>query len=108
MISQIIKNNKIIGNIDKERGMYVSDRSSIHIFKKFGNGFGLSVGILDLLESHGIKKIMIRFENKYEFFTTTDAFLVHGISWNDLGDEQLILPFEYFNRKNVEERQVAL
>ena len=92
MIS-LIKNNKIIGNIDSEKGIYVSDRSSIHIFKKFGNGFGLSVGILDLLESHGIKKIMIRFENQYEFIATTDTFLVHGIYYNDLGDEQLILPF---------------
>jgi hypothetical protein len=108
MIYPVYKNYKIIGYIDTEKSIYISDRTRQHIFLKYGNGFGISVKVLDLLESQGIKLIIIRFEDNNLLSAPLDSFLVHGIEYNDFSDKQLILPFVYFNKKRVDERQVSL
>ena len=143
MISPIKKNGIILGYIDTENKIYISDRNRTHIFNIY-NGLGISIKVLDLLQEKDINKIIIRMEGN-ELITTVSTFLVHGISYTDITqqgnktgvqpssnsstgrsnktiapyeneypveniqeDKQLILPFEYFNKKQIEENQSCI
>ena len=107
MISPIKKNGIILGYIDTENKVYVSDRNRTHIFNLY-KGLGISIKVLDLLQEKDINKIIIRMEGN-ELITTVSTFLVHGISYTDIDDKQLILPFEYFNKKlNTENQEVLI
>ncbi len=99
---------KIIGDIDKEKQLYISHRRREHIFRKFGNGFGLSAKVIDVLYSQDIVNIVIIFEDKQALFATLDLFITKGEKWMDGDDEQMILPQKFFTEKRVEEEQAKL
>ena len=85
----------VIGNIDRERGIYFSRRTKRHYFINF-NGFGISCNVLDALINDKIEHISIEFQG-HNLNTTVSQFLVHGQDWTDGNDKQLILPIKYFN-----------
>lgn len=99
MKNLIFLSQKLLGYIDEERNCYVSYRTRSHQFVKFGYGFGLSEGILDLLIAHQIDKIIIIFEKKKAYWTYPEVFLSKGIDWNDNGDKQLILPLKFWKQE---------
>ena len=104
MIKNIFFSGKLIGKIDYERGVYLSYRNEKHKFHMWGDGFGLSVKILDLLISENIEYIVINYCNKEGYITPIASFLVNGISWKDksfgVEEEQLILPLKFFKKEN--------
>jgi hypothetical protein len=91
--------NKLIGRIDKENKIYVSLRTSEHIFRKYGDGFGISMDVLRYLEENEIDTIIINFENIRAYITDINRFYFHGIEYDFFEDKQLILPIQYFKEK---------
>ncbi len=109
---KLFGNGKLLGIIDFKRKRYISFRSfEKHLFRKH-NGLGLSIIILDILQEFGIEDILISL-GYYYLETTVGEFIVHGIDHQDKTqghtDPQLILPLQYWNKKQKkEEHQMAL
>lgn len=102
--------NKVMGYIDYENKSYNSRRTKEHVFLKF-RGFGVSVQILDYLQSKGIEDINIECEG-FILKTTVLQFLSNGIDWEDSTfgkkESQLILPIEFWNKKETKIVQQVL
>ena len=113
--------------MDTDNSIYVSDRNKNHVFHIFGNGFGLSLRVLNLLKQYDIKEVIIRYEGIKELKCLVSDFFEYGKRWTDnrqeypdvdgarnsqvyardngktllatnIPDEQLILPLIYFNK----------
>jgi len=103
---QVIFKNKIIGIIENDT--YISERTREHIFRKFGNGFGISAKVIDFLESKNISKVRIIFEGRHSLECSLDLFYCRGEQYKDGDDLQFILPNKFFNQKIVNEVQNVL
>jgi hypothetical protein len=106
---EFIKSEKgTLGYIDYPNKIYVSFRTRNHKFHMFGDGFGMSVSLLDYLQKRGIPTVVINFENAMYYIATVNSFVLNGEWWNDNGDEQLILPLSMFNKTTKTEVQTVL
>jgi len=115
MVSKEYLNIKINGKerncgyIDWNERVYVSKRTEDHQFRKFGNGFGISIIILNYLQEKGIDVINIAF-NSLTLCSKIADFYEKGVKYQDNGDLQLILPLRYFHVKtnSIVEKQSKL
>lgn len=101
----IFFHGKKLGHIDFTRSAYVSYRNENHQFYKYGNGFGLSVKLIDYLISKNINLVVINYKNQRGFVTEVNEFLTHGVEYDDDGDLQIILPQKFFRENFIEEKQ---
>lgn len=82
----IFKNNKLLGYLDRENNRYITKRDQKHFFNKF-KGFGLSIGVIDILKQNLIENVLIIFEGREALISSVDSFLVHGIEYIDNSQE---------------------
>jgi len=108
MIEKIKKGDKEIGFINYEKNRYVSPRTESHKFRMFGNGFGVSVKLVDYLLEKNIEWIVIDFGRGRYYLARVLDFINKGETWNDNGDDQLILPLNKFNQESTTEVQKQL
>ncbi len=108
MKTTVFFKKKKIGVVDSERNAYLTYRNDNHVFHKFGEGFGVSIGVLDLLRQKEIEYVIVNFKNMKAYVAQTVDFLVLGEDYKDGNDVQLILPLKYWNKKPMEEFQSAL
>jgi hypothetical protein len=99
---------KKLGYIDFDRECYISERTKEHQFHIFNDGFGISTRVLDKLYEKNITKIIIIFEHKHLFWCDIDTLLCKGKDWNDKGDQQIILPLNFWNEEIFKEKQSLL
>lgn len=99
---------KFVGFIDFNRQVYCTHRTKDTFFYQY-EGFGISLGIFDILEKYGIKDINIVYQARI-YPSTTDQFLVKGTQYEWKGDTQLILPIREMRpkKRNLRELQAAL
>lgn len=96
MNSPVFLKGKKVGEINLEQSYYISYRNDTHVFHLFGDGFGLSESLINILEENKIKKILINFKDKELYHSTLQRFLIFSKEYNDNGDKQLILPREHW------------
>lgn len=110
-MKELVKFGKrIVGWINPEKKIYSSKRTIDHQFHKYGEGFGLSVTILNMLQERDIRLIHIIFNGKV-YQTTIRCFFEYGIGHkNEVFpyDNQLILPFKNFDEIRESEVQDML
>ncbi len=99
--------NKIVGVINHETCSYTSPRDARKHYFKMYDGLGMSIKILDYLDSKKIDKIIMDFGGK-TLETDIAFFWSKGEYWKDGNDEQLILQSKYFNQENKIELQSKL
>ena len=91
--------NKIVGfvKITPEERAYYSPREIEHIFRIFGDGFGMSEILLETLrEKYKVEKIYIIFRGR-KLKASVQQFFDFGKEWKDgKNDWQLILPLSDF------------
>ena len=87
---------KITGWIDTEQKVYYSKRTTDHKFRIFGDGFGISVAILNHLQDNEIEKIIIFFERKV-FESSVSQYFNYGRKYVNDDDKQLVLPLKRFS-----------
>ncbi len=103
MKEKFLFKGKIIGEVDLEKKYYITHRTREHVFRKFGNGFGLSTKVIDALYERDIELIVINFEGKEFLWVHIDRFAFKGETWKDGDDEQLVLAREHWQDKPSEE-----
>lgn len=92
----VILGGKRRGLIDEENGIYLTDRSVETMFHKFGDGFGLSIKIIDFLVDKKVDFVVVNFENRKSFWVNLGLFNLYGEEYSDGQDEQKILPLKYW------------
>lgn len=108
--SPVLMKGKKVGEINTEQSYYISYRNDDHVFRIFGDGFGISEKALLVLEQQGIKHIIINFKDQEMFFTTVKRFLIFSKEYSDKGDKQLILPREHWfkQKPNYKQERIEL
>jgi hypothetical protein len=86
---------KFIGWIDTEAKIYFTKRTQNHYFFKF-EGFGLSEGVLDMLDIYKIELIHFIIEDKIYEAKVSD-FFVFGNDYTDIDDKQIILNKKFYH-----------
>lgn len=101
MEQEIKYQNKVFGYIRND--CYITSRTRDHLFRIFGNGFGVSEAIIGMLKTHGVHTIVIKYEGTNVFLLSIYEFEKHA--WNytdtseniiDKGDKQLVCPLEFW------------
>ena len=87
----------VIGDL-KDKTLYKSGKQCV-LFRQF-NGFGASKDYLDVVD-----KIVCDYEGR-RFTASSEDFFKHGINWTFQGDQQLILPLQFWSTQDV--RQTSL
>ena len=99
---------KNCGFINWKHHSYISKRFKEHQFHKFGEGFGMSVVILDYLREKGIETVIVVFLGQFLKATVSD-FYEKGVIYRDGNDVQSILGLSEFRiTENIEEKQEKL
>ena len=99
---------KIIGELDWARKIYFTPRNENHVFRKFGDGFGISCKVIDALMMKKIETVVVIFQEREALVAPLLSWVTRGEQWKDGEDEQLILPGKFFNMKRLVERQEVL
>lgn len=112
--------NKTIGELRQDR-VFITHRTTAHLFRRFGNGLGLSYSVIKKLKDLNCWKIifLLHFQKRgyiggtcpicnepYSetemLMTTPDYFLEKGNLWEDANnDYQRILPLDKLRQKEI-------
>ena len=106
----VIFNQKKVGEVDSEDGVFITKRKPEHYFNKY-DGFGISKLIINHLKRLHIKEVRILYgEIKPErWITDLNSFVKYGQTFNHGKDSQLILSKRHWDiTKLGEDKQTKL